>query len=77
MGPAMTAPPRSASVLLADALRLLEDQQGWEDIALEVIEAAQQRLAGVPLTEELEMWLLFGGAARRGTVDGRIGVVGD
>ncbi len=52
--------------LLADAARIIEEHPGWEDIAADVIDAAEQRLDGVPLTPELEMWLRVAGRLAAG-----------
>ena len=73
----MTAPPRSASVLLADAARLIETDGEWGDLALDVIEAAEQRRANVPLTPELETWLLLAArlAAGRFTVASALSLI--
>ena len=76
MPPAPVYQP-TASDLLADAARLLEERPGWEDIALEIIEAAELRLAGIPLTPELETWLLLAGrlAAGRFTVAASLSLI--
>ncbi len=57
-----TPPQLNAEDLLDEAATLISEtdwlaETGWEPFALDVIEAAQRRLDGVPLSDELETLL--------------------